>query len=126
MEGVEKTKVIFHKFYAELIKALPISDLLPEFVANNLLSGGQKAVVESRNTRKEKTEYFLDEAINRGLDVGCVEPFDTMIAVMENCDDFITRSLARKIKDESCKLSSVAKNEDTRGKSICTYVYERV
>ena len=126
MEGVQKTKVIFQKFYAELIKALPISDLLPEFVASNLLSGGQKSEVESRNTRKERTQYFLDEAIKRGLDVGFIEPFNKMIDIMENSDDLITRSLASKIKDESDKIASVSyeksKNEDTHGMHVNTCI----
>ena len=90
----------FQTFYAELVKVLPISDLLPEFVTNHVLSSGQKAALESRNTRKEKTEYFLDEVIKRGLDVGYTEQFNKTINIMESCDDHVTRFLAKQIKGD--------------------------
>ena len=100
MDEANRVKRTFQNFYGELVKALPISDLLPEFVTCNLLSGEQKAVIESHNTQKEKTEYFLDEVIKRGLDVGYTEQFNKMIAIMESSDDPITRFLAKQIKDD--------------------------
>ena len=123
MDEADEATVTFQKFYAELIEVLLIDDLLPEFVSCDLLSGGQKAVIESRNTRKEKTEYFLDEAIKRGLDVGYVEPFIEMVAIMEKSDDRITREFAKKIKgDFSGKRTGSQNDDDTCGMFIICVV----
>ena len=109
MDETKRVKTVFQKFYAELITALPISDLLPEFFANDLLSGDLKAKIESRSTPKEQTEYFLDEVIRRGLDIGYTEQFNKMIIIMGSSSDHVTRFLAKQI---------LAGTDDSNGDSI--------
>lgn len=112
MDEVKVAKRAFKKFYPELIKVLPITDLLPEFFANDLLSGEQKAKIESQSTRKEKTGYFLDEVIKRGLDIDYTEQFNKMIFIMDSSDDDVTRYLAQQMRALviSCSIASSEDN----------------
>ena len=98
-EQIEKAKKSFQKFYEELTQALPINDFLPKFFAEGLLPGLTKSAIESKPTRREKVEYFLDEVIKRGIDIGYYKQFETLLHIMKTSDDSVSKHLAEKITD---------------------------
>ena len=110
MTKVEDAKSVITKYYAELIEVLPIDDLLAHLDANKLLSSNHKAKVESLSTRKEKTQYFLDEVIKPGLSVGYTEQFNKMITVMESNDDPVVKHLVKQIQE--CALGVSPSSSD--------------
>lgn len=97
MIEVEGAKKALIKFYAKIIEALPINDLLSDLHANKLLPDNHKAKVECLSTQREKAKYFLDEVIKPGLSVGYIEQFNKMIAVMKSSDDSTVKRLAKQI-----------------------------
>ena len=98
VDAVEAKKK-FQYSYPYLIEALPIDDLLPEFFAKGLLEGQSKSKLESRTTRQEKTQYFLDEMIKPSLTTGLIQPFNNMITIMESSELSVAKHLAKQIKE---------------------------
>ena len=99
MVDAEGTKRVFTEFYAKLTETLPIKDLVTELYANNLLTDNHKAEVQSLTTKKEKAQYFLDEVIKPGLNIGYTGQFNKMISVMESSDDPVVKFLAKQIQE---------------------------
>ena len=99
MDEIDVVKRAFTKFYNKLTEALPMDDLLAEFSASKLLSGNHKNTLESLSTQKEKTQYFLDEVINPGLNIGYTGQFNKMINVMESSDDPVVKYLVKQIQE---------------------------
>ena len=113
MVDVEGAKRAFTAFYAKLTEALPIKDLLAELYANKLLPGNHKAAVESLSTKIEKAQYFLDEVIKPGLNIGYIGQFNKMITVMESSDDPVVNYLAKQIQE--CAHGVSLSNSDDNG-----------
>ena len=95
----------FKKFYKKLTEVLPMNDLLADFCANKLLPGNHKDMVESLRTQKEKAQYFLDEVIKPGLNIGYTEQFNKMINVMESSDDPVVKYLIKQIQEYMLDVS---------------------
>ena len=114
MVGVEGAKRVFEMFYEKLIQTLPISNLLSNLDASNLLRGNAKAKVktkvESLSTQKEKAKCLLNEVIKPGLSVGNVEQFNKTITVMESSDDPVVKHLAKQIQE--CALGVSPSSSD--------------
>ena len=81
-------------------------------------------------TTRERAKYFLDEVIERGLEIDCMSQFDEMLAVMANSDDPPVRFLANKmIKSRGIappspllhdrSLSPQARSQNTETQSKC-------
>ena len=119
MTDVEEAKSVITKYYAELIEVLPIDDLLEHFDAKKLLSRNHKAKVQSLSTRKEKTQYFLDEVIKPGLSVGYMEQFNIMITVMETSDDPVVRYLMKQVQEFA---QGVSPSSSDNGMCLCVCV----
>jgi len=113
MAEVERIKKAFTKYYAKLTEALPMDDLLAELYANELLPGDRKAEIESRNTRKQKAQCFLDEVIKPGLSIGYTGQFNKMISVMESSDDPVVKYLANQIQEYIHGVSSDSSSSST-------------
>ena len=113
MAEIEGAKKAFTKFYAKLTEALPMNDLLADLYTKRLLPGNHKAKVESLSTQKEKAQYFLDEVIKRGLNIGYTLQFNGMITVMESSDDPVVKYLAKEIQE--CALGVSPNSSDDNG-----------
>lgn len=93
---------VFKKFYERLIKTLPLDDLVTTLYGNGVLSDHDRdqLVRGSLSTPKEKAQYFLDEVIQKGLDVGFFSQFKTTIKIMQSSDNPVLIHLAEQIKAE--------------------------
>ena len=109
------TERAFKHFYTKLTQALPIKDLVAHFYANNLLPGNHKAKMETLGTPKEKTEYFLDEVIKPGLNIGYTGQFSKMVNIMESSDDPVVNFLATEIKHYILGISSESDHHNDTG-----------
>ena len=89
---------IFKEFYPKLLGILPIDCLITQLYSKQLLSSNHKDRLQALTTKKERVKYFLDEVIEPGLQVGCMEQFDEMLAVMVKSDDPPVKFLANEIK----------------------------
>ena len=97
MDDVEHARKVFRVFYAKLSE-LSMNDLVAELYANELLPGDHKAKVESHGTQREKAQYFLDSVIKPSLNIGCTEPFNKLITIMESSDNYALQFLANQIR----------------------------
>ena len=91
------TEDIFKEFYPKLLEILPIDCLITQLYSKQLLSSNHKDRLKALTTNKERSKCFLDEVIEPGLKVGCMDQFDEMLAVMVKSDDPPVRFLANKI-----------------------------
>ena len=92
------TADIFREFYPELLEILPIDCLISQLYSKQLLSSNHKERLQALTTKKERAKCFLDEVIEPGVKVGCMEQFDEMLAVMVKSDDPPVRFLAKEMK----------------------------
>jgi len=78
-------KDAFMQFYPQLISSLPMKDVvfIALLVKYNLLPGDTKAIISTKATREDATDYFLETVIDRALDVDDTEPFENLLKVME-------------------------------------------
>ena len=95
----EKAKQAVKKCYSDLMKVLPINDLVEHFFSRNLLSFDQKRKIDGLTLRKEKIAYFLDEILISGLSVGSTEHFDNMVTMMKESDDILANRSAERLTD---------------------------
>ena len=75
-----------------------------------LFSGDLKEQVQARATRKEKVAYFLDNAIERPLNIDNFEPLCKLLTVMTDethLKDVSLKQLATKIEVELNKETSL-------------------
>ena len=91
------------KFYLELVKTLPMDD--PYFrsllYTADLLPGNLKDEVQSKPTRAERAEYFLDKRIKNN-----VTNFAKLLEVLEKSTDSTMVDLAKQIRTEIDKSVS--------------------
>ena len=101
-----EAKKVFDEFNLKLVRHLPLKDalFLAGLTQQNLFSGNLKEKVKTAPTQKDAATCFLDEAIERPLDVGDREAFDKLLLVMQKSDYRMIKKLAEQIKQ---KLSSI-------------------
>jgi len=77
---------VLKKYFADLCTALPIDDLLPRFVSENIITfDAKKAILANpRGTQSAKTEDFLENTIIRSLQIGCAVHFYKLLKVMKS------------------------------------------
>ena len=89
---------IIRKYYVDLIKALPMNDVIfiAELYSAGLLFGNLKEEVQSKTlTAAEKADHFLQHGIKNDT-----ESFSMLLAVMEHHSSDHLRKLAEKIHRE--------------------------
>ena len=96
-KSAEEAKKIVQNFYSDLLKVLPITELVKRFYSRQLLSDDHKSKLDSLTARKEKSKYFLDELLIVGLKINYTGYFDEMIAVMKESDDTLARHLVKEL-----------------------------
>ena len=88
---------IIKQFYPNLVKTLPMDDACFRSVlySADLLPGNLKDQVQSKPTRADKAEYFLDQIIKNEAD------FIKLLEVLEQINDNNSMiELARQIRNE--------------------------
>ena len=110
---------VFRKFYAKLVKVLPMKTILTEFYSRNLLPGDHKANIEALDTQKQQGEYFLDYVIKPGKEVGYIGQFDEMLKVMETSDDPAVKFVVGEIK--GCSNNELTRDLHHNSESIGEY-----
>ena len=127
-------KDIFKEFYPKLFKILPVDFVINHLYSKKLLSSAHKCKLQDMPTTRERVKYFLDEVIERGLEIDCMSQFDQMLAVMANSDDPPVQFLANEIiksrgvappspslHDQSLSPQARSPNTETQSK-CCMYV----
>ena len=83
--------------FPNLVKLLPISELVDHLYSRKLLSNNRKLKLDTFTTREEKIRYFLDEILIPGLSIDYTGHFDEMVIMMKESDDVLTRYLVKKL-----------------------------
>ena len=80
-----EVQVVLKKHFADLCTALPIDDLLPRFVSENIITFDTKKAIlaNPRGTQSAKTEDFLENTIIRSLQIGYADSFYKLLKVMK-------------------------------------------
>ena len=112
----EQYKEVYRRFYAKLIKSLPMTDahFRAALVSKQLLCGDLLDQVNAKGTNTEKSEHFLINTIDCSLNVGMTNPFVSLLQVMESFDSPVLQGLAKDIntdlprKDTSTNLLPVS------------------
>ena len=99
-KSAEEANKAIQKYYPNLLKVLPITELVERFYSGHLLSYDQKSKLDGLPSRKEKIAYFLDEMLIPGLSMDYTEHFDEMITMMKESDNTLARHLVKLIVKE--------------------------
>ncbi|XP_065911522.1 uncharacterized protein [Dysidea avara] len=97
-QTINNKKKCFRSNYRSLIEALPIDELIPSLYQESIITSELKDKIEAQQTHEERARVFLEEAIQRGLDVGYTKSFDQLIEVMSKSDNVTAQYLAQKLK----------------------------
>jgi len=119
---------VLKKYFADLCIALPIDDLLPRLVSENIITiSVKKAVIANpKGTQSARTEHFLEETIIRSLEVGCADSFYKLLKMMKDssvsgssCGQLADRIICDLPADKAKEISVIAsdrKDEASTGK----------
>ena len=108
-KSAQEAIMAVEKYYALLVKLLPITELLEGFRTRELLSFDQKSELDNLISPKEKTEYFLDFILLPGLSIDFTGHFDEMVIMMKESDDVLVKDLVEKLM---LHVSNVKTNSD--------------
>ena len=105
---------VFFMFYEKICSMLPIDEILPKLVAENVITVSQKVKIsDNGKTESERSQYLLDHYIGRPLSVGDSSFFNKLLDIMS------TSSKCNYLTDEiKCKLSTTMKYQKFSGKRI--------
>ena len=79
---------VLKKYFADLCTTLPIDDLFPRLVSENIITFEAKNAIlaNPRGTQSAKTADFLENTIIRSLKVGYADSFYKLLKVMKRPD----------------------------------------
>ena len=102
------TRKVYESFRMQLLTSLPMDDVifLGLLREQKLFPTNLKERIQARSTKAQKTELFLDKAIERSLYIDDAQPLHNLLTVMsnENRHNFVhLKRLASKIKQELSK-----------------------
>ena len=88
---------IIRKYYVDLIKALPMNDVIfiAELYSAGLLPGNLKEEVQSKPTAADKADHFLQHGIKNDTD-----SFNKLLKIMKSHNSDRLWKLAEKIQRE--------------------------
>ena len=106
---IEQVKTVFFNYFENLIKCLPMNDILftTQLSKHNLLPGNTSIEIEAMPTQPDKASHFFEHVIKPALDIDDVSNFNSLLSVMEQCDYAHVKNLACKIKSEINERSSI-------------------
>ena len=121
-QTINNKKKCFRSNYRSLIEALPIDELIPSLYQESIITSELKDKIEAQQTHEERARVFLEEAIQRGLDVGYTKSFDQLIEVMSKSDNVTAQYLAQKLKC-CCKCAKCGADiSPENGTCVCSVV----
>ena len=102
------TRKVYESFRMELLTTLPMDDVmfLGLLREQKLFPTNLKERIQARSTKAQKTELFLDKAIERSLYIDDAQPLHNLLTVMsnENRHNCVhLKELASRIKQELSK-----------------------
>ena len=112
-KSAEEANKAIQKFYPNLLKVLPITELVERFYSVRLLSHHQKSKLDGLPSRKDKVAYFLDEMLMPGLSMNYTKHFDEMITMMKESDDALARHLVELIVKELTPITVASPTSPT-------------
>lgn len=94
-------KEAFKEFNPKLVTCLPLKDshFIAELTKQDVFYGNLKEVVKAASTQSDAAAHFLDELIERSLNIGNRESFDKLLLVMEKFSSTLN-TLAKEIKQK--------------------------
>ena len=95
-----ETRRTVRDWYPDLLKQLPINELVDRFESLHLLGSDRKSKLDSLASPKEKVKYFVDEMLSPGLAMEFTGYFDEMVKMMEESDDISMKHLVEKMTRE--------------------------
>ena len=78
-----KYGVAFANAYRQMTEVLPMDNLLPDFLANNVITKSMGEALSAMNSKSEKTDYLLN-GIQQSLDRGEVSQFEQLMQAMQS------------------------------------------
>ena len=96
-KSAKKAQRAVQNCYPNLVKLLPIVEVVDHLYRRELLSANQKSKFGNFTLREEKIRYFLDEILIPGLTIDYTGHFDEMVIMMTESDDVLTRCLVKKL-----------------------------
>ena len=105
----EEYKRTFTAYYARLCEALPVEEILPELVSNEVITLHEMEEILAEKTSIAKARALLNRHIFKGISAGCPEVLTTLLSVMCHLNDHTCKALAK----EMCARLNIATSKDT-------------
>lgn len=101
-QTADQYKEVYRRFYAKLVQSLPLADahFRALLVSKQMFSGDLFDQVDAKETNAEKNEHFLANTIDTSLNVGIINPFISLLQVMESFGSTTLKSLAEDINTD--------------------------
>ena len=110
--SAEEAQKAVKKCYPNLLKLLPINELVVRFYSLNLLSYNRKSKLDSFIALEDKIKYFLDDILIPGLNICYTGHFNEMVIMMKESDDVLIKRLVEKLMaDVSTDVSTEASTD---------------
>ena len=94
-------------FYDKITKALPVDDLLPELVAQRVITIDEKTTIAATGkTQSDRTQCLLDHYIARSLSARDPKCFHKLLDIMSN-----SAKCSFLVSDIQCHLSTTMKHQ---------------
>ena len=119
-KSAEEANKAIQKFYPNLLKVLPITELVERFYSVHLLSHHQKSKLDGLPSRKDKVAYFLDEMLMPGLSMNYTKHFDEMITMMKESDDILARHLVELMVEVLMPATVISPSPTSPATSVTT------
>ena len=99
---------VYLRYYKEMVMVLPMNDadFIAHLYSQQLLPGDIKGQLESKSTKKDKAEHFLDNVITPAVYCNDITIFQGLLAVMENYGGTVA-NLAKQIKSKFVFITTV-------------------
>ena len=108
LSRTEEYKRTFTAYYAKLCEALPVEQILPELVSNEVITLHEMEEILAEKTSIAKARVLLRH-IFKGISAGCPEVLSTLLSVMRHLNDHTCKALSK----EMCARLNIATSKDT-------------
>ena len=110
----EELKKVFTAYYAKLCEALPVEDILPSLVKNELITVQEMEEISAEKTSSDKARALLRGPVRGSIEGGCTITFIRLLCIIRSLnqacvqlsEDICTRlHISGKIIEESSRGS---------------------
>jgi len=110
----EKFRKVFTAYYARLSEVLPIEDMLPDLVSNELITMEEMEDILAEKTSSNKARALLRGPVWRSIEVGCLITFTGLLCLMRSSPSqacvLLSKDICEKlhisdksVEEKSCK-----------------------